>query len=287
MKRIVWTGLLTLTLATAAWAADSALDPVVAALEAGKYDQVVELASAIDAKSPERARADYLIGEAELVRGNHAEAEAAFLNVLRANKDAVPALIGLGTTLSHKGESENAVKAFDRAAELAPKDFLVERARGEHHLRHDELKKAASAFSAASKLAPNDAQTCRGWVEALLRSDQQKSAKKQAKRFLKKNPEHPMGHFLAGLVADRMGDDDEAIEAYEQAIALDDGFLDAHKNLAIVCTARNELYQDWDRTKKALRHYERYFELGGKDEQLRQVYQTIDRVLSEVIDRQE
>src|SRR4029453_13493912 len=95
-----------------------------------------------------------------------------------------------------------------------------------------------------------------------------------AERVAKACPDLPMGWFLKGLVLDRMNKDRDAIEAYKKAIEKDDRFLDAHKNLAILCTAKNALYQDRERTKKAFEHYKRYFELGGKDEELKKLYET-------------
>ncbi|MCI0587577.1 MAG: tetratricopeptide repeat protein, partial [Planctomycetes bacterium] len=74
-----------------------------------------------------------------------------------------------------------------------------------------------------------------------------------------------MGPFLRGLALDRLGKGREAIEAYEAALARDPKFLDAHKNLAILCHTRNPTYQDRARTEKAMAHYERYFALGGAD----------------------
>ena len=53
----------------------------------------------------------------------------------------------------------------------------------------------------------------------------------------------------------------------------------AHKNVAILCVAKNELYQDAERTKKAFDHFQRYFDLGGKDDELKKLYETIRSVL--------
>ena len=117
----------------------------------------------------------------------------------------------------------------------------------------------------------------------LLASDDEKRAGKVAGKLAKALPKHPMGHFLKGLVLDRRGKDKDAIEAYEKAIALDETFLDAHKNLAILCTTKNPLYRDKERTEKAFRHYEKYFELGGNDPELEQTYRTIKGYLEQYV----
>ena len=84
-----------------------------------------------------------------------------------------------------------------------------------------------------------------------------------------------MGDFLVGLALDRQDKDDDAIAAYERALAKDDHFLDAHKDLAILCHVKSNTYQDQVRVKKAFEHYERYFALGGADERLKQMYATM------------
>ena len=93
-----------------------------------------------------------------------------------------------------------------------------------------------------------------------------------AETLVKLMPKHPMGYFLRGVALDRGGKADDAIAAYEAAIARDGTFIDAHKNLAILCTTQNPMYSNKERTQKALKHYERYFELGGEDEELQQIY---------------
>jgi tetratricopeptide (TPR) repeat protein len=84
-----------------------------------------------------------------------------------------------------------------------------------------------------------------------------------------------MGPFLKAIALEKEGKDDDAIQAYEAALERDDKFLDAHKNLAILCHTRNPTYADRERTEKAMAHYARYFELGGSDAKLKQMYDTM------------
>jgi tetratricopeptide (TPR) repeat protein len=78
-----------------------------------------------------------------------------------------------------------------------------------------------------------------------------------------------------GWVMERDAEDEQALEQYERALALDATFLDAHKNLAILCHTLSNTYQDKARTKLAFAHYERYFALGGKDATLRAMYDNL------------
>ena len=132
-----------------------------------------------------------------------------------------------------------------------------------------------------AKSITKDILASRSLVEALVAADKLDPAGKEADRLAKAAPENAMGLFLKALVLDRSAKHKDAIEAYEKALAKDDKFLDAHKNLAILCVAQSTTYQDRERVKKAFDHFERYFALGGKDEKLKELYTTIKSVLAE------
>ena len=115
----------------------------------------------------------------------------------------------------------------------------------------------------------------RALAEFHLRQGDAEAAGRAAEVHAKADPKSAMGPFLRGLALDRLGKGKEAIEAYESAIAKDPKFLDAHKNLAILCITDNPVYSNRERTKNAFDHFAKYFELGGRDEELRRTYETI------------
>src|SRR5512132_3894477 len=72
----------------------------------------------------------------------------------------------------------------------------------------------------------------RGWD--LVQRGDTRGAEASAKRALELDPNSPEAHNLLGFVAALEGDGEEAIEAYRQAIALDDTYLEAMLNAAEV-----------------------------------------------------
>lgn len=72
----------------------------------------------------------------------------------------------------------------------------------------------------------------RGW-ELVQRGDT-RGADASARRALELDPNSPEAHNLLGFVAAMEGEGEEAIEAYRQAIALDDTYLEAMLNAAEV-----------------------------------------------------
>ena len=262
-----------------ALAAGGPLDQAMDAFKQGDYAKTVEIAGAVKMGDAARPRAAYLAGEANLCLQQWDDAEKAFREVLAKKADSVPALVGLGRALTGKGSADDAIATLEKAVKLEGKDVAARRALGEARLAKGDLEKARADLDAAVKLDPKDPLTSRSLVECSLRSEKFDLASKEAERLAKAIPDHPMGHFLRGLCLDRDGKDKDAIEAYEKAIAKDDKFIDAHKNLAILCVAKSNTYQDRDRVKKAFEHFQRYFDLGGRDEELKTVYETIKDVL--------
>jgi tetratricopeptide (TPR) repeat protein len=72
----------------------------------------------------------------------------------------------------------------------------------------------------------------RGWD--LVQRGDTRGAEASARRALELDPQSPEAHNLLGFVAALEGEGEEAIEAYRQAIALDDTYLEAMLNAAEV-----------------------------------------------------
>jgi cellulose synthase operon protein C len=256
----------------AAHAQDAA--QALAALKSGAWKQAVEIASAVPAESADRHKANYICGEAQLVLGDLAGAEASFRAVLERNPAAVPAQIGLGRVLTASAKHEEAEKLLESAAKADAKDPAAACALGLLYLRTERLPKARELVAAAYDIAPKDPLVARAWCEVLWALKDEAKAAQVAASLTRALPKHPMGPFLAGIAHERDKKDRKAIDAYEEALARDASFLDAHKNLAIVCHTANAVYMDTVRTKKAMEHYKAYFDLGGQDPELKHVYET-------------
>jgi tetratricopeptide (TPR) repeat protein len=274
MKRRIGFAALALALcAHVARAGDAALERALAALKQGDFAKVVASAREVPKDSADFAKAQYLAGEAQLVLGQPADAEQSFRAVLASNASSVPGHVGLGRALAGQDKLEEAEKELRAAVAADAKDARAHCALGEVLARRDRAKDARAELAEASKLAPKDPGVARSYVELLIRLDDKKDAAKVAKALTKACADHPMGPFLEALVLEREGSTDDAIRAYEAALKLDDAFLDAHKNLAILCHTMSATYSIQVRVDKALAHYERYFALGGKDPELQSAYE--------------
>ena len=259
-------------------AADDPLAAAIEAYKAGDYAKAVGIASAVPADDPARPKAAYLLGEADLALEKWDDAAAAFKEILDKKPESVPALVGTGRAQAGKGANDEAIATLEKAAKLDPKDAVARRCLGEIRFAKGDVDKARADLEAAVKLDPKDPLASRSLVETLVKADKLDLAGKEAERMAKALPDHPMGHFLAGYVLDKQKKTKEALEEYEKAVAKDDKFIDAHKNAAILLVTLG--YDDKERDKKALGHFKRYFELGGKDDKLKDTYESIKAYLA-------
>jgi tetratricopeptide (TPR) repeat protein len=268
-----------LLVAGAAFARGGELDRALDAFRKGDFKAVAEEGAKVGAMSPDRAKVLYLVGEAELVLGRFEKAEATFHELLTA-KPSVPARVGLGRAMTARGKHREAEMELRAAVAEDPKDAPAQRALGEALLAMRKLEEAEAALEQAAKLAPDDPWVSRAQVELALAAGDDKGAARIAKSLCKANPKHPLGPFLAAVVLEHGGKTDEAIEAYEKALALDELFLDAHKDLAILCHTQSATYSNAERVRKSLAHYERYFALGGTDPKLEAAYRQMKQFLA-------
>jgi predicted Zn-dependent protease len=253
----------------------SPLAEATRAFQTGDYAAVLEHVGAVSADAEDWPRMQYLAGETHLVLGRVADAETAFRNVLGARPKAVPAHVGLGRALTLLGKLDDAGASLEAALRAEPGDVGARTALGELLGRKGEFEKARETLEAVLESDPKNPFATRALVEVLLRAEKHPDAAVVAEAFATARPKHPMGPFLLAVVMERDGEDAMAIQQYQRALQLDDAFLDAHKNLAILCHTLSNTYQDKERTELAFAHYERYFELGGADPSLKQMHDTL------------
>lgn len=248
------------------------LDEALAAMKSGDYPRVLEIVAEVPREHADYARLQYVAGETLLAVGDPALAGRAFLETLELRPEAVPALIGLGRSLVARAELEEAEPHLGAALELAPEDPAAQRAFGELRLAQGETEEARELLLAVYALDPAQTESVRALFALHLASDELKEAEALAASFAKKSAKHPLGPHLQGVLFERRNEPEAAIAAYERALELDERYLDAHKNLAILGHTTSDTYRIEARNELALTHYERYFELGGKDPALERLY---------------
>jgi len=255
------------------------LDGAVTAFDEGRLDDCVRACESVPADDAGHARALWLRAEALLLLGRADDAAEGFRTVLAERPQSVPARTGLGRALTVLGALDEAEEVLRDAVKRDKKSAPAHRALGDLLIVRERYSDARGILSKAWKLDPASPLTAIPLVDVHLGYQDTKSALKVARQLAKGRPESPVGHFLVGRVLEHEGEWKAAIEAYEKAVAADDTYLDAHRNLAILCHTQNPMYRDRELLDTSMKHYERYFELGGNEPELRRIYDQMSAFL--------
>lgn len=251
------------------------VDAAMKLVEAGKFAEALDAAKAVPEDAPTYLKARYVIGEMELLLGDPAAAKEAFDVVIAKKPTSAAALAGGGRAFIASNDAAAAVPLLVKAVAADARTAKYRAWLGAARVASDAAVEGRKDLAAAEKLDPADVDVVRAVVEDRLTADDVPGAEKAVAAFAKARKDHPYGPFLAGLVADKNKKYDEAIALYQKAIALDAGCLDARRNLIIVCVTQNPIYTDAKRTKIALDQLAEYVQLGGRDESIKQLAETL------------
>lgn len=161
------------------------------------------------------------------------------------------------------GRHEEALKAFDQALQLNPKDPRAHHARGRCLKEIGKTEAAVSAYEAALELAPDYHEARHNLGVALRISGRPGEAIACYREVLKRQPNRAATQFnLANALLDA-GDVENAMRAYQAAISQRPDHLGAHKAL-------NDLYWQQGRTDDYARSYEDAIRRAPQSIELRQ-----------------
>ncbi len=268
-----------LCLLVTAVCAHAGLDQAKEKFAAGDFVGALAAADEVPADDAAYAKARYLAGEIHLLLGDPEAAEKAFRAALGKKPGAEPLLTGLGRALLEREEAPEAVRVLEEAAKAEPESGRALCFLGIARMQESGGRKGRKEVEKGAQMAKDDPEVARASVVAYLRDEDTDDALRAARRFAKAQPKSPMGPFLVAVVREREKQYDEAIASYEASLKLDDTFIDAHKNLAILCIAQNPLYTNRERTGKAMKHFDRYFALGGRDAEVKQIWETLQQFI--------
>ena len=142
-------------------------------------------------------------------------------------KATSPAYSNLGGVQFLMGAYDEAERSYERAAELAPTDFVAwsnlgdarRWSRSSRDRANDAYARAVSAAQVALSVNPNDAYTRAAMAACLARSGKLDEAQNEIRRALEIDPTNPVVLYKAAVVALLRGNTDSAISWIERALS--------------------------------------------------------------------
>lgn len=192
----------------------------------GRYEEAARHFRKVAELRPEFSHAQANLGAALQAMGNAPEALAAFQKSLSISPTA-SGFSNLGTLQFSLGRYQDARQSYERAAQLAPSDFVLWANLGDACRWIPEAQaRAGEAYAQAIRLAresialnPNDAYARSVIALALARSGQASEAQEEIRRALEIDPTNPSILYKAAVISLIRGSDDGAVSWIERAVA--------------------------------------------------------------------
>ncbi len=146
------------------------------------------------------------------------------------------------------------LSALTRAAQLNPNDSSVQLRLAKVAETSGNHEIALSALRRAAALNPNKIATQEAYARGLITSGRDNEAYAFYKKLLEHAPENVDALVNYGLLAQRLGHGDEAVDSWQRAVELDPGQTNAQLYLAQAMELRGE-------TQAAARHYRTYLKI--------------------------
>jgi len=194
--------------------------------------------------------------------------EKAIEHFIKASEDdkgfAAPHFeLGWLFTMTGTGMYRSAVKEYKKAIALYPEYAEAYNNLGLIHSRLDGPQSARSAYLKAIEIVPNyvDAHFNLGRLYDSL--DQYDKAIEEYRNAVKLNPADAIAHNNLAVALLNKGDNEKARNSYSAALKLKPDLKEAHLGLGLIYDSEGKLDM-------AVRHYQKFIDLGGYDEDISQ-----------------
>ncbi len=220
------------------------------AAAAGRWSEALEAQRRIigavgsTERSPETewlAVLHYELGRAELAGGHASGALPHLKNAVRADRHFLPAALAVGDAHETLGEHREAVRAWERAAEIHGALPLL--ARLERAYRQDgRPTRMIALYREALERAPDDLALAVALGRVFFELEMLDEAADQFEKVEVQAHDLPVVHAFLGAVFERRGEMREAFEEYRRALRLGHAFDWPHRCEA--CGAATPVWQD-------------------------------------------
>jgi Flp pilus assembly protein TadD len=174
-----------------------------------EYQKLAELA-------PDSDRVHQLLGEAALAAENPSEAEAQFLEALKANPRSTEVSTELAELKRSQSKFDEAITYYTQAEQVGPLNYDIAYGLGASYTYKQNYSEAILWLRKAVALAPDSSSARFALGNALFQSGQLENAIPELKRSLQLEPRLKQAYFLLGRAYSKLGKKDEASAALKK-----------------------------------------------------------------------
>jgi putative PEP-CTERM system TPR-repeat lipoprotein len=217
----------------------------------GEDEQAINRLTTVAAQAPESVPARRMLGAALLRSGDPEKAREVLAPLEAQAADDARLLAMIGSAALRSGDMQGGRRYFERLAEMQPDNPAARAQLGAIKISLGEVEEGTIDLEKSIEQDPN-LRSFIGLAVAHLRAGEFDKALDVAKRLSKEFPDSSAGEVLAGMAYMAKNEVTPAREAFERALAIDPGTMDASINLAVLKLRENDLEAAYEILTKAL-----------------------------------
>jgi protein O-mannosyl-transferase len=204
----------------------------------GQYDAAIALFQAVLANNPYAIAAYNGLGLCYANTGRDDQAYQVYHQALALDPNSTLIRNSLGTLYMERGESAKAIVQFQELVRLDPENVEGRNNLGVLYLRAGQPADALRELMEAVRRQPDDAYIISNLAQAYAAAGLPEEAIEVARWALELNPTLTRTQVLLGDICAALDDVTCAVEAYEQALALQPDYLEAQERLRALRESR-------------------------------------------------
>lgn len=225
---------------------------------ADDYDNAILCYERALKRNPHDIKSHYNLSLVHNFKGSPEElkaAEKAAKKGLEEDENHAPLHSSLGNIYADLGKEESALKSYERAIEINPKDPVTRFNKGALHYKRKEIKAAEGEYRESLKLDPKDVEAAQNLAAIYIMQDRLEEAEKLNRWVIREKPKDEdtleNAYFNLGIIYDRQNKLAQALNMYKLALQVAPWDAAAYVNTAIILERLN-------RKQEALAYWEKY-----------------------------
>jgi Tfp pilus assembly protein PilF len=218
----------------------------------GVYRNAEALWNDVVCKNPRCWLAHNNLGTILSARGRTNDAVAQYQMALQIKPDYAQAHYNLGLALAGCGRFDEAIACYRKAVEIQPNYVEAHYNLALDLAGHERFDEAIAHFQKAVDIRPDYAEAHNNLAAALGRMGQIAEAMVHLRKALEINPDLAETHDNLGVLLTKCGQIEEAIPHYRRALEIDPNFAKAHNHLGMALITRGQVAEAIVQFRKAL-----------------------------------
>jgi tetratricopeptide (TPR) repeat protein len=182
-------------------------------------------------------------------------AEASAKQGLKEDPMHGPLHSSLGNIYADESKDDEALKEYQKALEINPKDPITRFNKGALHFKRREIKEAENEYYQTLKIDPKDAEAAQNLAAIYILQDRLDEAEQLNRWVIAQKPKDEdtleNAYFNLGLICDRQNKLEQGLNMYKLALQVAPWDAAAYVNTAVILERMN-------RKKEALTYWEKY-----------------------------